>query len=434
MPPHVVNPASPQVRARVAAEAERIVDATGEPRFGEHYGRLMLDTWQRTLQPGPDGVFVVTGDIPAMWLRDSSAQLRPWLALAVCPQIDEMVRGVVRMQWRLIAHDPYANAFNHPDHPASWRRLRHLLDNHAWQTRLDPWIWERKYEVDSLAFPMLLADALWKSTGDPSHLDGRVHRGLRRVQRVWRLEQDHQRSDYRFVRLGAALLRHRRDTLAQWGRGNPVGYTGMTWQGFRPSDDACRHGYHIPGNLMAAHALRLGARWCRELWSDMPLAADCERLAAEITAGVEHFAMLPDGGFAYEVDGLGGVVAGDDANLPSLLGLPLVAGLDASDPRYLATRGRILSSANPWWHQGTQASGIGSPHTPGRRIWPIGLAVQGLTSPDADERLRLARLLVDTTGGTGRMHESFHADDPSDFTRAWFSWADMTLCELLASL
>ncbi|MFZ2259635.1 MAG: glycoside hydrolase family 125 protein, partial [Luteococcus japonicus] len=138
--------------------------------------------------------------------------------------------------------------------------------------------------------------------------------------------------------------------------------------------------------------------------------------------------------FAYEVDGLGAVLAADDANLPSLLGLPLTSAVTMDDPRYLATRARILSSANPWWHRGKAAIGIGSPHTPGNRVWPIALAVEGLTSPDRDERLRLARLLADTTAGTGRMHESFDADDPSDFTRGWFSWADMMFCELLASL
>lgn len=427
--------ASHEVTRAVQHRASRIAERTGELALGELYQRLMLDTWTRTLSPGPDGVFVVTGDIPAMWLRDSSAQLRPWLALAPhSPEIAETLRGVQRMQWRLINHDAYANAFNHPDRPYGLARARHLLDNHAWQTRLDPWIWERKYETDSLAFPILLADALWQRTGQATQLDRQVHQGLERVEALWRAEQRHERSDYRFIRLPAVALRRPDDTLPRRGRGTPVGFTGMTWQGFRPSDDACRFGYHIPGNLMAAHALRLGARWCRELWQDEPLAARCTALADEITAGVERFGMLPDGSFCYEVDGLGGVLAADDANLPSLLGLPLVSDVTAADPRYRSTRARILGPRNPWWQSGSAASGIGSPHTPGRRIWPIALAVEGLTSPDPEERLRLAQLLARTTGGTGRMHESFAADDPTDFSRGWFSWADMMFCELLDSL
>lgn len=424
-------PVPDEVRDAVEARGRRIAEATGGPGWGEMYVRLMLDTWRRTLQPGPDGVFVVTGDIPAMWLRDSAAQMRPWLGLASdCEAVAEMLRGLVRMQWRLVRHDPHANAFNHGPVGGT----PHLLDNHLLARRADPWIWERKYELDSLGLPLLLAHQLQQAAGDDAHLDWGVHSGFADVVSLWRREQDHASSRYRFVRLDAVLRGRADDTLPRLGRGSHVGLTGMTWQGFRPSDDACRFGYNIPAQLLAVHVLRVGARWCDELWHDADLAAEARGLADEIEAGVAAHGMLPDGSFAYEVDGLGAVLAADDANLPSLLGLPLTSAVTMDDPRYLATRARILSSANPWWHRGKAASGIGSPHTPGNRVWPIALAVEGLTSPDRDERLRLARLLADTTASTGRMHESFDADDPSDFTRGWFSWADMMFCELLASL
>lgn len=422
---------SPSLMAALTSRGRRISRALGSEEFGAHYERLMIDTWTRTLHPGPDGVFVTTGDIPAMWLRDSSAQMRPWLPLAAeLPEVADVLRGVCLMQWRLIRHDPYANAFNHGPVGGT----HHLLDNHVLTTRLDPWIWERKYELDSLALPLLLAHQLQLATNSTEHLDWGVHAGFADVVGLWEREQDHRTSRYRFIRLPAVLTRRQHDTLPQLGKGTPVARTGMTWQGFRPSDDACRFGYNIPAQLLAVHVLRIAATWCDELWHDDALGQRARGLAEGIEQGVAAHATLPDGSWAYEVDGLGGVLATDDANLPSLLGLPLLTDIAADDPRYLATRRRILSERNPWWHTGRVASGIGSPHTPGRRVWPIALAVQGLTTTDRDEGLAIARLLATTTAGTGMQHESFHVDDAHDFTRPWFSWANMMFCELLDKL
>lgn len=423
----------PELLRALATLGDAIADGTGSRALASMHRSLMLDTLTRTLHHTDEGIFVITGDIPAMWLRDSSAQMRPWLALAHVDQVRKVLRDVVRMQWRLIVHDPRANAFTAP-----WRRRLpaggawHLLDNHVTaahgRRRGDRWIWERKYELDSLALPVQLADDLWRATGDWTHLDAMVHRGARAIVELWALEQDHSRSDYRFTR------RLSGESLPHDGRGAPVAVTGMTWQAFRPSDDRCQHGYNIPAQLTAASALRRIARWSEELWQDPDLANRARQLRTQLLDGIERHGLLDDGTWAYEVDGLGGVLAADDANLPSLLGLPLTADVALDDPRYLATRARLLSARNPWWHTGSAASGIGSPHTPGRRVWPIALAVQGLTATNRDESMALAQLLADTTAGTGRMHESFHADDPSNFSRAWFSWADMMFCELLQHL
>ncbi|WP_420177009.1 glycoside hydrolase family 125 protein [Luteococcus sp. OSA5] len=423
--------ASSALRHALVRRGERIARATSSAELGQAYVRLMLDTWTRTLHPGPNGIFATTGDIPAMWLRDSSAQMRPWLALAdELPEVAEVLRGVCLMQWRMIRHDPYANAFNHGPVGGT----HHLLDLHMLTSRADPWIWERKYELDSLALPLLLAHQIQQATGSTEHLDWGVHSGFADVVDLWRREQDHATSRYRFIRLPAVVARRHADTLPRWGRGSPVGRTRMTWQGFRPSDDATRYGYNIPAQLLAVHVLRLGAQWCDRLWHDQPLGARARDLAEQIATGVAEHGTLPDGSWAYEVDGLGGVLAADDANLPSLLGLPLLTDIARDDPRYLATRARILSAANPWWHTGRVASGIGSPHTPGPRVWPIALAVQGLTETNREEALALARLIASTTAGTGMVHESFHVDDPHRFTRGWFSWANMMFCELLDRL
>lgn len=359
---------------------------------------------------------VITGDIPAMWLRDSSTTMRPFVLLA--EQDDEVRRaleGVVRQQWRLVALDPWANAFGEGG------RWWHRLDRPA----PAPGVWERKYELDSLAFPLQLAWQLWRITGSTAALD-EVRAGLPGVLQLWRDEQHHASSSYRFWRPGGSL--------ARGGRGSRVAWTGMTWSGFRPSDDRATFGYSVPGNLMAAHSLAMAAELAEQVWDDGELAHQCRRLGDELRTGVGIHGLLDDGTWAYEVDGLGNRLAADDANMPSLLSLPLVAGIAADDPRYLATRRRILSPANPWYASGSAASGIGSAHTPGRRVWPLALAVQGLTATDPAEAQQMADLLAETTGGTGWAHESFDADDPSRFTRADFAWANAAWAELLLAL
>jgi hypothetical protein len=414
----------------VVVEAVRRLDALGDPRLGATLVRCLDDTLRTTIKRLPDGsAFVLTGDIPAMWLRDSTVQLAPYLALlADDDDLQELVVAVLRRQYDQIRSDPYANAFNATASGAA---------HDAADLCEDPWVWEEKYEVDSLAFPLQLAQRFWLATGRTDHLGDAYAETCRTVVAHWRLEQDHAgRSEYRFVRHDVPET----DTLAGDGSGTPVGVTGMTWSGFRPSDDACVYGYNVPANLTAAAVLDGVAAIAHEVLDDTALATDAESLAAELRAGVEAHGLVdgpdgPDGPggsrvLAYEVDGLGGVLATDDANMPSLLSLPMTADVPADDPRYLATRAFVLSADNPTWYSGTAAHGIGSPHTPVDHIWPIAIAVEGLTSDDPDERLARLRTLVETDAGTGAMHESFHKDDPTVFTRPWFSWANAMYAEL----
>jgi meiotically up-regulated gene 157 (Mug157) protein len=240
------------------------------------------------------------------------------------------------------------------------------------------------------------------------------------------VELDHEKSSgYRFVRPDTI----EQDTLARDGLGSPVSVTGMTWSGFRPSDDACVYGYLVPSNLMAAHTLDLvGPRVADDL------GTQARDLAASLRSGVAAYGTVahPEHGeiWAYEVDGLGSVLMADDANMPSLLSLPLVAGIDVEDPRYLRTREFVLSRDNPYFYRGRLAAGPGSPHTPVDFVWPIALAVQGLSSRDPAESLQLLQTIATTTAGREYVHESFHVDDDSRFTRDWFSWADSMFCEL----
>ncbi|MFC7936264.1 glycoside hydrolase family 125 protein [Streptomyces sp. NPDC057387] len=403
--------------------AVRRLDADlGDPRFGRTLTRCLDDTLARTIRPMPDGTaFIVTGDIPAMWLRDSSTQMMPYLALAQDDTaLQDLLLAVLHRQFDCMARDPYANAFN--DGPSG---RAHDPDDLC----QDPWVWEQKYEVDSLAFPLLLAHRFWTATGRTDHVAGTL-RTARTVITVWRTEQDHERlSAYRFRRRNGPSS----DTLPNAGRGTPVGRTGMTWSGFRPSDDACRYGYNVPANLCAAAALDGVAELSRHAHAD-ELAEDAAQLASELrTAAVRHGTVQhPEFGpvYAYEVDGNGNALLMDDANMPGLLSLPLVANVPTTDPVYLATRRFVLSPANPTWSRGTAAEGIGSPHTPDDHIWPIAIAVRGLTSDVRTERIDALRTLLATDAGTGQMHESFHKDDPSHFTRPWFSWANAMYAEL----
>jgi meiotically up-regulated gene 157 (Mug157) protein len=401
---------------------DRAVDdveqATGDDRIAGMVERSMRQNLDAVTEVLDDGTcFVLTGDIPAMWLRDSAAQVRPYLVLAAeDDQLAETLVGVLRRQLAFIALDPYANAFKRGTEP-SW----HADD----VTELRPEVWERKYEIDSLCFPIELAAQL-HALGRSDVVDESFQQVAGSIIDLWERERDHASSTYSFQRLDAPLS----DTLTRQGRGEPVGWTGMTWSGFRPSDDACRYNYNIPGNMFAHRALGHLLR----LLDDDELRERAGALQRTIADGIEEFGTVSheEHGtvYAYEVDGLGGQLVMDDANMPSLLSAPLTGHLAVDDPRYLATRALILSKDNPYYFEGRYARGIGSPHTPSRYVWPISLAVQGLTSTSREEQLDLLRLLRDTTAGTGQMHEGFDVDDPAAYTRPWFSWANAMFCEL----
>ncbi|WP_058726435.1 glycoside hydrolase family 125 protein [Curtobacterium luteum] len=402
---------------------------------GERAGDLVEGALRRTLEDtitiDDDGTaFVITGDIPAMWMRDSTTQMLPYLRLVAAAstkdpaaeELADVLVAVVRRQFASIAHDPYANAFNRGPTGAHYDD-RDLCD--------DPEVWEQKYEVDSLAYPVQFAAAIHRATGRTDHLGPDAHAVARAIVEQLRVETDHDRSSYRFVRDAPEPT----ETLVRDGRGTPVAVTGMTWCGFRPSDDACTYGYNVPENLHAASALGDLSRLATNVWSDAVLAADAVALRDDILRGVAEHGVVPHPHdpavriYAYEVDGLGGVVLMDDANTPSLLSLPLDAP-DVLDPVVAAaTRSFVLGPDNPYWFTGTAAAGIGSPHTEPARVWPIALAVEGLTGTPSRRR-ELLDVLLATDAGTGRMHESFDVDDPSAFSRPWFSWADAMFCEL----
>ncbi len=361
------------------------------------------ETIQRHALAQRDGTtYVSTGDIDAEWLRDASETVRPYIALSEHdPDVARTLRGVVARQAKYILIDPYANAFSSNYH-----------------------VVERKFEVDSLLYPISFAYDYYKQTGDRAVFTPEVRRAFNRVVATLRDEQHHaQRSHYR------------NPQLANNGRGSPVKYTGMVWTGFRPSDDPDRYHFNIPDNMFAAVVMRDLSSIERDIWHDGRMSANAWGLSVEIQRGIEQYGTLelaPFGRiYAYEVDGRGHANVMDDANIPSLLSIPYFGYLPKTNSLYLATRKFALSDRNPYFFRGKYAQGIGSPHTPHGYIWPLALCVQALTATDNAEVDRVFGWIAVSDVGDHRLHESFNANWPEAFTREDFAWPNALYAQLV---
>lgn len=361
--------------------------------------------------------YIYTGDIHAMWLRDSSAQVVHYLPfMGEYPILKELVKGLILRQMRYICIDGYANAFNEEENGNCWEK--DITDSNDWE-------WERKYEIDSLCYPVWLLHHYLEKTGDKTILTPAVKKAFEEILTLWKREQHHEEeSSYTFQRVNCPPT----DTLTRDGKGAVVAYTGMTWSGFRPSDDACVYGYLIPANMFAAVALEYMESIADDGFGDKDMAAEAAALQEEIRKGIEAHGIVehPKYGriYAYETDGMGNHVLMDDANVPSLLSLPWLGFCDKADPLYKNTRAFLLSKDNPFYFEGSMAKGIGSPHTPDGYIWHIALTMQGLTSDSRKEQEELLECLVATDGGKEVMHEGFDVNDAGKYTRDWFAWAN----------
>jgi meiotically up-regulated gene 157 (Mug157) protein len=410
---------------RLIATVATRMEKEHRPQLARMFSDCFTNTYQKTIKRMTDGsTFIITGDIPAMWLRDSAAQVKTYLILAEEDNhIASMLEGVVKRQIQYVLHDSYANAFNEAANGAG-----HQND----LTRMSQWVWERKYEIDSLCYPIQLSYLIWKVTGRTAHLDEPFKSAVKEILRLWKVEQQHEaQSDYRFQRVNCPMT----DTLTHEGKGTPVAYTGMTWSGFRPSDDACSYGYLVPANMFAVVVLDYIHDISEAVWKDIELSREAMALRQEINHGIQAYGVIQHEEFgpiyAYETDGMGHYTLMDDANVPSLLSIPYLGYTDITDPIYINTRRFVLSKANPYYYEGVEAQGIGSPHTPDQHIWPIALSMQGLTTESSEEKLALLDLLARTDAGTGLMHESFNVNDSTQFTRPWFSWANSLFSELV---
>lgn len=379
------------------------------------------------MSAGRPDTFVITGDINAMWLRDSGAQVWPYVSL--CKQDEQLrllVAGVINRQTKCILLDPYANAFTQEEETSEWA---------SDYTKMKPYIHERKWEIDSLCYPVRLAHHYWKTTGDTSVFDAEWEKAMALVVQTFREQQRKEnKGPYRFQRNTPRAS----DTLNVDGWNNPVNPVGMIVSCFRPSDDATIFGFLVPSNLFAIHSLKQLAEISEEVTGKADFATECRNLAAEVQEAVDRYAVKehPEYGkiYAFEVDGYGSAYLMDDANVPSLLAMPYLNSIAVNDPVYQNTRRFVWSTANPFFFRGKAGEGIGGPHIGYDMIWPMSLIMRAFTSQDEEEIRQCVRLLRDNEGGTGFMHESFHKDNPEKYTRKWFAWANTLFGELIVHL
>lgn len=417
----------PQVLLDYAQELEDKIKEI-YPSLAPLAKQCYLNTIETTVKECDNGdYFVITGDIPALWLRDSAAQLRPYISLCnKSEKLCEIIKGVIRRHVFYVNLDPYSNAFNEVSHERSHRDKTDFTS---------PYIWERKYEVDSLCASIYLAYDYYTVTNDKSIFTDDFKKMLLNILNIFILEQNHaDNSKYFFIRENC----RESDTIPNNGLGNPVAVTGMTWSGFRPSDDRCIYNYLIPANMMAVVAMKKAAEMLEAGYKDKKSANKCITLAKEIDEGINKYAIFDDDEYgkvyAYEVDGLGNKLFMDDANSPGLLSIPYIGYCDRKDPIYQNTRKMILSFKNPYYFEGKAAKGIGSPHTGENTIWHISLVMQILTTDDENEKHECLKMLSETHAGTNFMHESFNKDDASDFSRSWFAWANALFAQMLGTL
>lgn len=398
-------------------EMEEYAGRIADPELKKMFRQCFSNTLSTTTELMDDGTtYVFTGDIPAMWLRDSAAQVSPYLPLCKTDfKMRRVIKGMINRQMRYITVDPYANAFNMTADGSGHKDI----------TKQNDLVFERKYEIDSLCYPVWIAKRYYDVTGDAEVFGDSFVQGAKVILETLKKEQRHDElSDYSFMRTGEYYF----DSLDREGKGSPTAYTGMTWSGFRPSDDRCVYHYLIPDNQFAAVVTEYLATVFTNVIKDAAIAKAAAELSREIREGVEKYGVAehPEFGkiYAFEVDGLGGQLFMDDANVPGLLSLPYLGYCGKSDPVYLNTRKFILSKSNPYYFEGTAATGIGSPHTPKNYIWHIALIMQALTSDSITEKTEIIKTLRNTHAGTFYMHEGFDKDNPSKFTRSWFAWAN----------
>ena len=426
----------PQDRLFTSQTIEEVIDDVtsqlSNPKLAWMFRNCFPNTLDTTVHYREDGdgapdTFVYTGDIHAMWMRDSGAQVWPYVQFAAQDEgLRKMIAGVINRQFYSICLDPYANAFNDGPTGGEWSK-----DG----TDMNPNDHERKWEIDSHCYPIRLAYQYWKVTGDTSVFG---QKWIDAMNAILKTLKEQQRKDghgsYYFTRVTDRQL----DTKCCGGLGNPVKPCGLIASAFRPSDDATTFEFLIPSNFFAVTSLRKAAEILEKVNENTELAGECRALADEVETAIKKYAVVkhPKFGkiYAFEVDGFGNHYLMDDANVPSLLALAYLGDVASNDRIYRNTRRFVLSDSNPYFFKGTAGEGIGGPHIGYDMIWPMSIMMRAFTSNSDEEIRNCIVTLMNTDAGTGFMHESFHKDDPTNFTRAWFAWQNTLFGELILKL
>jgi meiotically up-regulated gene 157 (Mug157) protein len=419
---------SPAVEAALA----RIKSSIGNKELAWMFENCFPNTLDTTVtyyeKDGKPYTYIITGDIDAMWLRDSSAQVWPYLPLCnKDAKLKKLLQGAINKQAEFVLLDPYANAFyDDPKKKGEW-----ASDN----TQMKPGIHERKWEVDSLCYVIRLAHGYWKATGDSSVFDAQWQSAMKLIVKTFKEQQRKEnKGPYKFQRNTQVPT----DTQFGGGWGNPTKKIGLIHSMFRPSDDSTFYPFLISSNMFAVVSLRQLSDIFTSVVKDAAFAAECKALAEEVDSAIKKYAHARhlDFGqvYALEIDGFGNMLFMDDANVPNLLSIPYLGYASIDDSIYKNTRRFSLSHSNPWYHEGKFAGGIGGPHVGENKIWPLGIVMRALTSHDNKEIAYCLATLKKTHAGTGFIHESFHVDNPKDFSRSWFAWANTIFGELIFQL
>ncbi|WP_298650950.1 glycoside hydrolase family 125 protein [uncultured Proteiniphilum sp.] len=422
---HFTSVAVEQTITRVKA---KIKDPKLAWMFENCFPNTLDTTVNFSMKNGRPDTFVITGDIDAMWLRDSSAQVWPYLPLTKSDaKLKQLIAGVINRQTQCILIDPYANAFYAEPNPEG-----HWLSD---RTEMKPMLHERKWEIDSLCYPVRLAYNYWKTTGDTSVFDADWKKAMGLVIKTFKEQQRKEGlGPYKFQRVTERQL----DTVNNDGYGNPVNPVGLIVSTFRPSDDATTFQFLVPSNFFAVTSLKQIAEIAGKVVGDDTLAAESKALGDEVNNALQQYAIVehPKYGkvYAFEVDGFGNTYFMDDANIPSLLAMPYLDSIAQNDPIYRNTRKLVWSKDNPYFFKGTAGEGIGGPHIGYDMVWPMSIIMRAQTSDSDEEILHCLQMLRDTDADTGFMHESFHKDNPAKFTRSWFAWVNTLFGELIVDL
>ena len=416
---------SEAVEATITAVKKQIADPELAWLFENCFPNTLDTTVDFEMIDGKPDTYVITGDIDAMWLRDSTAQVWPYLPLMKNDKhLQQLIAGVINRQIKCIHLDRYANAFyKDPNKISEWK---------SDITEMKPGIHERKWEIDSLCYPVRLAHQYWKDTGDTTPFDKAWEESVELILKTF-IEQ--QRKDgkgpYSFQRTTAWAT----DGVPLSGYGYPVKPVGLICSMFRPSDDATIFPFLIPSNFFAVVSLRNAAEMVNSISKNKQLAEKCNALANEVNDALKKYAVInsPQAGkiYGYEINGFGSFNLMDDANIPSLLSLPYLNAVPEDDMLYQSTRKFVLSENNPFFFKGSAGEGVGGPHAGMDMIWPMSITMRGLTSSNEAEIKQCMKMLIKTNAGTGFMHESFNKNDASNFTRKWFAWANTLFGEFV---
>lgn len=428
----VVRRAAPLRRFTSKAVENAITEFTSKVKNKE-LGWLFNNCFPNTLDvsvsyaeiEGKPDTYLSAGDVDAMWLRDSSNQVWSYLPfMRKDKALKELVGGVINRQVKYILKDPYASAFYND--PAKISEFKDDL------TTMLPGVHERKWEVDSLCYPIRLAYRYWQQTKDTSHFDLKWQEAVKTILKTFKEQQRKEdNGPYHFQRNTAWAT----DSLPMQGFGYPVKPVGLICSAFRPSEDATVFSFLVPSNFFAVVSLRQAAELFRVIKADEKIAVEMEALAMEVRMALQKYAIIEHEVYgkvyAYEVNGFGSFNLMDDANIPSLLALPYLGAISMIDPVYLNTRKMLLSEVNPFFYKGKVAEGVGGPHLGKNMVWPMSIIARGLTSTDDEEIKQCLTMLQHSHADTGFMHESFNVDNSQQYTRFAFPWVNSLFGEFL---